>query len=103
MNWKTAMRASALVVELPALEQLALERDEEALPHRAVVRIADRAHGRPDARLLASEAEDNGRILRSLVAVMDHVDRLALRQRHVERAQVGTWVMSATRHPPAGG
>src|SRR5690606_6061122 len=45
------------------IEELALECGEEALAHRVVVRIADRAHRGPDADLLAAEAERDGRVL----------------------------------------
>ena len=47
----------------PAIEQLALERGEEALAHGVVEAIADRAHRRPDMRLAAASAEFNRGVL----------------------------------------
>ena len=73
-----------LGLELPPIEQLALQGGEEALAHRIVVGIANRPHRRPDAGFLAAQAEGDRGVLRSLVRVMDHVDRTPLRQRHVE-------------------
>src|SRR5262245_45315178 len=49
-----------------AVEELALKRREEALTHRVVVRIADRAHGRPNTHLLAATAERERRVLAAL-------------------------------------
>ena len=57
-----------LGLELPPVEQLAFEGGKEALAHRIVVRVANRPHGRPDAGFLASEAEGDGGVLRSLDA-----------------------------------
>ena len=45
------------------VEELALERGEEALTERVVVGIAYGAHRGPHAHLLAAEAEGDGRIL----------------------------------------
>src|SRR6056297_1438390 len=64
--------------ELAAVEQFAFERGEEALAHGVVVAIADRAHRRPDTHFLAPEAEGHGRVLRSLVAMMDDAIWFAL-------------------------
>src|SRR6267142_5011636 len=78
----------ALCLEAGAIEQLALERCEEALGHRVVVRVADAAHRRTYAELLAALPERDRRVLAALVAVMDYVRRLALRDRHLERLQL---------------
>ena len=60
-----------LRAEAVAIEQLAFERGEEALAHRVVVSVADRAHRRPDAGLAAALAEGDRRVLAALVGVMD--------------------------------
>jgi hypothetical protein len=52
---------SGLGREAVAIEQLALERGEEALAHRVVVRITDRSHRRPDAHQLAATPEGERR------------------------------------------
>ena len=44
-----------LVLETRSIEELALERGEEALAHRVVVGVADRAHRRPHAHLATAE------------------------------------------------
>src|SRR5579864_5227127 len=46
-----------LALEPPSVQELTLERGEEALRHRVVVGIADRAHGRHDTGLPAALAE----------------------------------------------
>src|SRR3990172_6919289 len=68
-----------------AVEQLALERREEALRHGIVVRVAHRPHRGPDSRCLAAKPERNRRVLGALIRVMDHALRPALPERHVER------------------
>ena len=99
------------------VEQLALERGEEALAQGVVVAVADRAHRRPHPGLPASLAEGDGGVLGALVGVMDHVGRPALPQRrwvaiaqpttrrlqasittarNRKPDQVGMYVMSAT-------
>ena len=50
----SASRASVLVLQAAPVDQLALEGGEEALGHRVVVGVADRAHRRAHAHLLAA-------------------------------------------------
>tara|TARA_R110002110_G_scaffold9321_4_gene45976 strand:- start:6707 stop:7249 length:543 start_codon:yes stop_codon:yes gene_type:complete len=76
-----------LCLELTPVEKLAFEGGEEALAHGVVVAVADRSHGWPDAHFLASEAEGHGRVLRSLVAMMDDAIGFARRDRHVHRIE----------------
>jgi hypothetical protein len=56
-----------------AVEELTLERREEALAHRVVVRVADRSHRRTHARLAAPKSERGRRVLASLIGVVDHL------------------------------
>src|SRR5438132_5178529 len=76
-----------LGAEAFAIEQLALERREEALAHGVVVGIAHTAHRRPDAGLASAPAEGERRVLVALIRVMNHLGRSALRDGHVERGQ----------------
>ena len=46
-----------LIFEPTSYEQLAFQRRIEALAHRVIEAIADRAHGRPDAGFLATLAK----------------------------------------------
>src|SRR5256712_2199624 len=69
------------------IEQLALERREEALAHGVVVGIAHTAHRRPDAGLATATAEGERRVLAALIRVMNHRGRSALCDGHVERGQ----------------
>jgi hypothetical protein len=55
-----------LGLEAVAIEQLALERGEEALAHRVVVRVTHTTHRRPDAHLAAALAERDRRVLAAL-------------------------------------
>jgi len=73
--------------EPATIEQLALERREEALAHRVVVAVPDRSHGGSDPCLPAALAEFDRRVLASLVRVMDHVVRAAPLERHVQGVQ----------------
>ncbi len=50
------------------VEQLALERGEEALAHRVVVAIGQRAHRRAHAGLLAAQTEGDRGVLAALEA-----------------------------------
>ena len=59
-----------------AVEQLALERGEEALAQRVVVRIAYRAHRGAHAGLPTAQPEGDGGVLAALIGVMDDVVRL---------------------------
>ena len=54
------------------VEELALERGEEALGHRVVVAVTDGPHRGSDAAVTAALAESNRGVLRALVRVMDH-------------------------------
>ena len=82
------------VVEEGALEQLALQRSEEALGHGVVVAVADGAHRGQDASLLASKAEFNRGVLTALVGVVDDAVGPTTGQPHVERGddQLGAHV-----------
>src|SRR5712692_7135069 len=71
---RVGLRAEAF-----AIEQLALERREEALAQGVVVGIAHTAHRRPDASLATAAAEGERRVLAALIRVMNHLGRLALR------------------------
>src|SRR2546428_647585 len=79
---RVGLRAEAF-----AIEQLALERREEALAQGVVVGIAYTAHRRPDASLATAAAEGERRVLAALIRVMNHLGRSALRDGHVERGQ----------------
>src|SRR5215813_507439 len=70
-----------------AVEQLALERREEALAHRVIVRVPDRAHGWPHAHVAAALAEGNQCVLAAPIRMMNHVWRSALREGHVQRLE----------------
>src|SRR5437660_897176 len=76
-----------LGAEAFAIEQLALERREEALTHGVVVGVAHTTHRRPDAGLTAAPAESERRVLAALIRMMNHVGRAAPRDRHVECGQ----------------
>src|SRR5262245_55408623 len=81
-----------LRAERMPIEELALERREEALAPRVVVRVTDAAHRRADARLRAALAEGNRRVLAALVRVMNHGRRPAVPDGHVQLGehQLGT-------------
>ena len=76
-----------LRAEAMPIEELALERREEALTQRVVVRVADAADRRPDALRGAALAEGDRRVLAALVGVKNHVRRSALRHGHVQRRE----------------
>jgi len=61
------------------IEEFALQRREEALAHRSVVAIADRAHRRPDVRVATAAPEFDRRVLAALVGMMNHPGRPSLR------------------------
>src|SRR5579862_2075387 len=69
------------------LEQLAFERGEEALTHRVVVRIAHAAHRWSHTHVPAPLPERDRRVLAALIGMVNHIDRSALRERHVERLE----------------
>ena len=66
------------------VQQLAFERGEETLRHCIVIGIANRSHRGAHARLTAALAELDGRILRALVGVVDHVFRAPLPECHAQ-------------------
>ena len=89
------------ILEAGAVDQLALERGEEALGHRVVVRAADAAHRGTDAGEPAARAEGDRGVLTAAIGVMDESsERLALVDRHLERGEheLGAQVR---RHRPA--
>src|SRR3990170_1656691 len=73
--------------EAVTVEQLALERREEALAERVVVGVAHTPHGRPDAGLATPAPEGERGVLAALVLVMNYIGRPALRHGHVQRRQ----------------
>src|SRR5690606_27066068 len=75
------------IAEGMPIEQLALERGEEALGERVVVAVADRAHGGLDAGFAAACSEGDRGVLAALVGVMDDVSRPAPLEGHVERLE----------------
>src|SRR6516165_7099704 len=77
----------SLALEPAPIEQLALERSEEALAHGIVVGVSDRAHRGAHTGLTAALAELDGGVLRALVGVMDHTVGTARGKRHVKRVQ----------------
>src|SRR6266446_4440410 len=79
---RVGLRAEAL-----SIEQLALERREEALAEGVVVGVAHTAHGRPDVGVTTPMAEGERGVLAAVVRVMDDVGRPALREGHVQRGQ----------------
>src|SRR2546425_1279310 len=79
---RVGLRAEAF-----AIEQLALERRDEALAQGVVVGIAHTAHRRPDAGLATAPAVGERGVLAALIRVMNHLGRSALRDGHVERGQ----------------
>src|SRR5512134_213356 len=84
-----------LALEAASIEQLRFQGGEEALGHRVVVSVSNRAHRRAHAHLLATRAKGDRGVLRAVVGVMDDLDRTTLPERHVERGQdqLGTQVV----------
>src|SRR5438132_5722268 len=74
MNSNTAIRASAWVLNR-RLSRSSHSSGEEALAHGVVVGVSDRAHRGAHTRLPAAMAELNGRVLGTLVGVVDHALR----------------------------
>src|SRR4051794_30305567 len=68
-----------LALEAVPRQQLRLQGREEALAHRVVVSIPDRAHGRPHACLPATAAEGQRSILAALDALLFVKQRCASR------------------------
>src|SRR5205085_2535798 len=69
-------------LEASPVEKLALERCEEGLAHRVVVRVTDRAHRGLHADLATAKAETHRRVLAALIRVMDDRRRLPLPDGH---------------------
>ena len=67
-----------------AVDLFAFERGEEALAHGVVVGVLHRSSRRPHAGLLAAIAEDDRRMLRTAIGMMDGVLWPARGERHVE-------------------
>src|SRR2546425_6867315 len=65
-----------LRAEAFAIEQLALERREEALAHGVVVGIAHTAHRRPEAGLATAPAVGERRELAALIRSEEHTSEL---------------------------
>ena len=61
----------SVTAERRAVNQLALERCEEALGHGVVVAVTDSAHGHADPEGLSALPEGQRRVLRPVIAVMD--------------------------------
>ena len=76
-----------LALPASAVDQLAFQAGEEALGHRVVVVVADGAHRRVHAHLLAAATEGNAGVLAALVGVMDDRVRFARVQRRVQCRQ----------------
>src|ERR1700704_1638931 len=63
-----------LSLEPTPVEKLAFQRGEEALAHRIVVGVANRAHRRAHPGLAAAVAELNGRVLGGFKRSSQHLD-----------------------------
>ena len=75
-----------LVREGRAIDQLTFESGKEALAHRVVIAVTDRAHRRPDTRLSASPAELDRGVLATLVGMVDHsFGGISTLERHRQR------------------
>jgi len=72
--------------ETPPIEQLALQGREEALAQRVVVGVADRPHRRPDAERQAALPVGDGRVLTTMIRMVDDAVGTALFQGHVHVA-----------------
>jgi len=66
------------------LKQLALQRREEALAHRVVIAIPDRAHRRPHPSGFAARSKSHRGVLRPLIGVMNDLLRASHCERHVQ-------------------
>ena len=74
-------------LEATPIEQLTLERGEEALGHGIVEAIAHRSHRGTHAHLLPTHAKGNRGVLGALVGMMNDIARTALPVGHLERLQ----------------
>src|ERR1700693_1196756 len=70
--------------KLAAVEQLALERREEALAQSVVVAVADGSHGGTHAGLPAPFSAGDRGVLRSMIRVMHALSGSPLPESHVE-------------------
>src|SRR5712691_1487246 len=66
--------------EAAAVEQFAFERGKEALAHRVIEALTDRAHRGSHAGLAAALAEGDRSVLTTLVRMMDQAVALGLRR-----------------------
>ena len=73
-----------LGIEAPAFDEFILEASEDALRHGVVVGIAKRPHRRTYTYLTSTFTEGWADVMANLVAVINHILRLALVQRHVQ-------------------
>ena len=90
----------SVTAERRAVNQLALERGEDALGHGVVVAVTDIAHGHADPEGLAAHPEGQRRVLRPVIAVMDDRHRLATDRGHVEGRQ-DQFLAPVVGHRPA--
>src|SRR6266536_4008326 len=72
-----------LGLEAAPVKEFALQAGEEAFRHRVVVGVADAAHRRANAHLQAALAERDASVLTALIAMVNHLRRSALGDRHV--------------------
>ena len=100
MNSKTALCASACVLNRPRCQQLAFKRGEEAFAHGVVIGVSHRTHRRAHAGLTAALAELDRGVLRTLVGMMDHARGPPRRQRHVQSIE-HQLAGKCRRHRPA--
>src|SRR5206468_1633284 len=73
--------------EALSIEQLALERREEALAEGVVVGVAHTAHRRPDTGVATPPAKGERGVLTAVVRMMNDLGRPALCEGHVQRGQ----------------
>ena len=85
--WLSSKSALGVAAKAAPLQQLTLQGREEAFAQRVVVRIAHRAGRRSYAGLPAPCPERDRRVLRALVAVVNHFLRPSLPDGHVQRIQ----------------
>src|SRR5260221_7695857 len=88
-----------LGLELAPVEQLAFQGGEKALAHGVVETVADRTHRGSHPGLLAAHAEGDRGVLSTLVGMMDHLDRPALPERHVQSLDTQFRAQMSCHHP----
>ncbi len=81
-------------------EQFAFECCVEALAHRVVIAVASRTHRRPNTGGFAAKSERDRSVLRSLIGMVNNGERLATKDRHVERGD-HELLAHVIRHRPA--